>query len=137
MNFFIDANKRVHALEADGSQNFLIQEDWREMTAEEIDRHKNPENYMTAQERRQIYLQNLPPLTRRQFKLTLLNNDLLTKVAETIATIEDPVLRSKVQIEYEDSDTFYRLNPTLEILYKALGLKEAQVDRMWEEGLKL
>lgn len=41
MKYFNTPNG-VHAIEADGSQDFLIQEDWVEMTTEELDSHLNP-----------------------------------------------------------------------------------------------
>lgn len=94
-------------------------------------------DHRTAKEKREAYLRSLKPLTRRQFKLTLLNHDLLDKVSMAIDTIEDPVLKMRAKIEFEDSTTFERLNPTLAEIYKALGLKESKVDSLWEEGLKL
>ena len=41
MKYFNTPNG-VHAIEADGSQDFLIKEDWVEMTAEEIYAHEHP-----------------------------------------------------------------------------------------------
>lgn len=94
-------------------------------------------DHRTTKEKRDAYLNGLKPLTRRQFKLTLLNHNLLDKVSVAIDTIEDPVLKMRAKIEFEDSTTFERLDPTLAGLYKAMGLKESQVDSLWEEGLKL
>ncbi len=42
MKYFNTPNG-VYAIEADGSQDFLIHEDWVEMTAEEIYAHEHPE----------------------------------------------------------------------------------------------
>lgn len=94
-------------------------------------------DHRSTKEKREAYLSGLKPLTRRQFKLTLLNHNLLDKVSIAIDTIEDPVLKMRTKIEFEDSTTFERLDPTLAGLYKAMGLKESQVDSLWEEGLKL
>lgn len=91
----------------------------------------------TAAEKRQQYLQSLRPLTRRQFKLILLENNILDQVEIAINSIPDVTLRTKAKIEYEDAVTFERLNPTINYLYKLIGLKESQVDALWEDGLKL
>jgi len=91
----------------------------------------------SAAEKRNWYLSTLRPLTRRQFKLTLLNHKLLDKVDVAINAIADADLKQRVKIEFEDSTTFERLDPTLAQLYKAMGLTDTQVDRLWEEGLNL
>ena len=88
-------------------------------------------------EKRQQYLQSLKPLTRRQFKLVLLNNNLLDQVEMAINSIPDASTRMRAKIEYEDAVSFERLNPTLNQLYSLMGLKESQVDALWEDGLKL
>ena len=88
-------------------------------------------------EKRQQYLQSLKPLTRRQFKLVLLESNLLDQVEMTINSIPDTGLRARTKIEYEDAVSFERLNPTLNQLYSLMGLKESQVDALWEDGLKL
>ena len=127
----------VYAFSDDVSDDPFIHPEMVPLTADEEHRHLNPELYLTAEQQRQLYLQTLKPLTRRQFKLVLLQQGLLDKVATAISNITDENLRLRIQIEYEDSTTFERENETLAQLYKALGLKENQVDRMWEEGLKL
>lgn len=91
----------------------------------------------TIVEKRQQYLQTLKPLTRRQFKLILMENNLLEQVEMVINSIPDATLRMRAKIEYEDAVSFERLNPTLAQLYKLMGLKESQVDALWEDGLKL
>lgn len=88
-------------------------------------------------EKRKIYLQTLRPLSKRQLKLILLENNLLEAVENTINQIPDELAKAKARIEYEDGIVFERLNPTLNQLYKLMGLKESQVDAMWEDALKL
>lgn len=77
----------------------------------------------------------LPPLTRRQFKLALLENNLSDQVTLKISEIADPMTRARVQIEYEDSTTFERKNPSIELLLASLGLTEEQVNIMWQNAL--
>ncbi len=91
----------------------------------------------TIEEKRIHYLEKLKPLTRRQFKLVLLEHDLLDKVEEAIRLIPDTKLRTKALIEWEDATSFERSNETLNSLYPLMGLKESQVDQMWEAALKL
>ena len=77
----------------------------------------------------------LPSLTRRQFKLALLENNLSDQVPLKISEIADPMTRARVQIEYEDSTTFERKNPSIELLLASLGLTEEQVNTMWQNAL--
>lgn len=138
MKYFRDSiTNSVYAFELDGSQDGLITASMKKMTANEIDRHVNPEKYFTAKQKRQHYLENLAPITKRQFKLILLEYDLLNKVQSVIDSIPDETARMKAQIEYEDAQTFERLNPTITSLYSAMGLKESEVDTLWEKALKL
>ena len=89
------------------------------------------------EQKRKIYLQGLKPLSRRQFKLALMENNLLVSVETAINSIPDENVRMRAKIEYEDGISFERLDPTLGQLYKLMGLKESQVDALWEDGLKL
>ena len=137
MKYYRNEQGAVHAFYTDGSQDDYITNDMIQLTDDEVDRHLNPQKYMSAEEKREKYLKNLKPLTRRQFKLILLKHDLLDKVSEGLVKIEDKTLRMQAQIEFEDSTMFDRLNPTLLLLYKAMGISESKLDSMWEDGLKL
>lgn len=137
MKYFKDQHGEVYAFEADGSQDDYIDPSMVPLTPEEQDRHLYPEKYMTPKQRRQVYLDLLYPLTRRQFRLVLAKHKLLKVAEETIDAISDPDQQIMARIEWEDSIQFERLNPTLLLLYKGMGLKESQVDSLWEEGLKL
>ncbi|HAS96014.1 MAG TPA: hypothetical protein DCS70_01255, partial [Acinetobacter nosocomialis] len=64
---------------------FAFEADLIEMTTEEIDRHLNPQNYLSDEEKEQLRLAEFKPLTRRQFKLALLQYELLEKVEQSIA----------------------------------------------------
>lgn len=127
----------VFAFEADGSQDHCILEDMIPLTSEEIERITNPDKFLSAEQKRLQYLQTLRPLTRRQFKLILLEKDLLTSVETAIDSIQDTKLKMTAKIEWEDATEFRRLNPTLMHLYKLMGISESKLDSMWEDGLKL
>ena len=136
MNYFKRQND-VFAFNDEEVELGWVEADMIAMSDGEVERHRFPEKFLNAAEKREKYLKSLKPLTRRQFKLILLKHDLLDKVSEGLAKIEDKTLRMQAQIEFEDSTMFERLNPTLLLLYKAMGISESKLDSMWEEGLKL
>lgn len=127
----------IHAFEQDGSQDELITEDFIQLTEEETDRLLNPERYLTDEEKEQIYLSNFPALTRRQFKLALLDNGLLNSVEASIEAIKDPIMKQRVQIEYSESERFERGNPSVKYMMDELNLKLEEVDKLWNYALSL
>ncbi|WP_336933322.1 hypothetical protein [Acinetobacter bereziniae] len=134
---FFKKNGEVFAFESDGSQDELITEDFVKMTKSEIDRHLNPEKYFSDQEKRDIFLRTLTPLTRRQFKLALLENELLEKVESTIDNIPDIQLRKRMQIEYAESVEFERQSESVIAMCEMLELSEDQVDQLWQQAMTL
>jgi predicted secreted protein len=131
MKYFKDQNGSVWAFEADGSQDDLITEDFVTMTVDEIDRHINPQNYLSDEEKEQLRLAQFLSLTRRQFKLALHENNLLDTVEQTINAIEDPTLKTRIQIEYNESERFERSNQSVQYMLGILNLTADQVDEMW------
>lgn len=79
----------------------------------------------------------LRPLTRRQFKLGLLENGLLDLIEQRINAIEDPQMRTKIQIEYTESFNFERNSESVLFMSTLLELDEEQVDKMWEYAMTL
>lgn len=109
-------------------------EQYREMTEAEIHKHENPYEYLTDEEKREIYLRSLKPLTRRQFKLVLVKNGLsLSEIESKIKELEN----EELLIEWEDASEFERLNPNLLLMCEVLGLEESKVDELWEYALTL
>ena len=127
----------VYAFELDGSQDHLISDQHIPMTADEIDRHINPENYLSDEEKEQLRLIQFKPLTRRQFKLALLENGLLETVEQIIESIEDPTVKARIQIEYSESERFERTNQSVQYMLGVLGLTSDQVDEMWRYAITL
>ncbi|MCU4317115.1 hypothetical protein KTH46_19075 [Acinetobacter bereziniae] len=109
----------------------------KKMTKSEVDRHLNPEKYFSDQEKRNIFLRTLTPLTRRQFKLALLENELLEKVESTIDNIPDLQLRKRMQIEYAESVEFERQSESVIAMCEMLELSEDQVDQLWQHAMTL
>lgn len=91
----------------------------------------------TLSEKRTDFLNTLKPLTRRQFKLGLLENDLLEKVESTIDTIPDLTLRKRMQIEYTESIEFQRQSESVILMCEMLELSEDQVDQLWQYAMTL
>ncbi|HFG6966530.1 TPA: hypothetical protein ACGIKW_001700 [Acinetobacter baumannii] len=113
------------------SEVFALEDDLIEMTAEEVDRHLNPQNYLSDEEKEQLRLAEFKPLTRRQFKLALLQYQLLEKVEQAIADIEDPALKTRVQIEYNESEKFERTNDSVNYMLPLLNISNDEIDEMW------
>lgn len=130
-------NGEVFAFEEDGSQDDFIQENMVKMTSEEVDQHINPLKYLTPEEKYEQYLLSLKALTRRQFKLVLLNEGLLAEVETGISSIEDVTERARMQIEYSEANEFNRTSEAVATMVTLLGLNEDQVNTMWEKALTL
>lgn len=134
---YFKKNGEVFAFESDGSQDELITEGFVKMTKSEVDRHLNPDKYLSDKKKRNIFLNTLTPLTRRQFKLVLLENNLLEKVESTIDNIPDLQLRKRMQIEYTESIEFQRQSESVLLMCEMLELSEDQVDQLWQQAMTL
>jgi hypothetical protein len=137
MKYFKNLACEVYAFEADGSQDDLITDEFVAMTSDEIDHHLNPQNYLSDEEKELLRLSQFKPLTRRQFKLALLENGLLETVEQMIESIEDPTLKTRIQIEYSESERFERTNDSVKYMLGVLDLSTEQVDEMWKQALSL
>lgn len=137
MKYFKNPTGEVYAFEADGSQDDLITDEFVAMSADEIDRHLNPQNYLSDEEKEQLRLAQFQSLTRRQFKLALLENNLLETVEQTINAIEDPIMKTRIQIEYNESERFERINESVQYMLGFLNLTAEQVDEMWTYAMSL
>ncbi|ENU43002.1 hypothetical protein F985_03901 [Acinetobacter seifertii] len=114
---------------------FSFEDDLIEMTAEEVDRHINPQKYLSDEEKEQLRLAEFKPLTRRQFKLALLQYELLEKVEQSIAAIEDSALKTRVQIEYNESEKFERANDSVKYMLTLLDISNDEIDEMWRYAM--
>ncbi len=74
----------------------------------------------------------VPPITRRQLRLTLVRQGIsLASVEAAIDAMPDGLEKAEAKIEWADASEFERSHPTLLLIVSALGLTEAQVDAMW------
>lgn len=78
----------------------------------------------------------LPPITKRQLRLTLVRNGIALSTVETaIASMPEGLPKEEARIEWADASTFNRNHPTLLLIAVVLGLTEEQVDAMWREAV--
>ena len=91
----------------------------------------------SEEEKHTTYLSQFISLTRRQFKLALLENGLLDIVEQMIESIEDPTVKARIQIEYSESERFERTNQSVQYMLGVLGLTSDQVDEMWRYAITL
>ena len=107
------------------------------MTPVEVDKHLNPMKYMTDEQLFDIYVKSLKPLTRRQFKLVLLDNDLLDGLETAISNIEDTTEKKRIEIEYTESDKFARTSESVKTMFALINQTEEQINELWEKALAL
>jgi vacuolar-type H+-ATPase subunit F/Vma7 len=80
---------------------------------------------------------HLRALTRRQFKLVLMENDLLESISSAIAGIDDAALKARIEIEYSEATEFVRTSDSVSYMAGLLGLTNEQLDAMWSQALAL
>lgn len=79
----------------------------------------------------------LSPLTNRQFKLALLDADLIDDVETAISKIEDSKVKRTIQIEYEYATTFHRDSESIQTMADLLKLDSESVNDLWSKALLL
>ena len=130
-------DNEVYAFEDDGSQDESITHDMIRMTSSEVDKHLNPKKYMTDEQLYEIYVKSLRPLTRRQFRLALLDVGLLDDLEATISNIEDTAEKRRIEIEYTESDKFARTSEIVKTMFTLINQTEDQINELWEKALAL
>lgn len=130
-------NNEVFAFELDGSQDELITKDMVKMSDEEVDRHINPYKYLSASQQYQLYLSSLRPLSRKQFKLVLLDSDLLDDLELSISNIENTLEKKRIEIEYTESTEFVRTSESVKVMFALINQTEEQINELWEKALAL
>ena len=112
-------------------KGFAISAGYRLMTAEEIDKHENPEKYLSDEEKLLICRQNMPPLSPIEFDVKLVDAKLYDQVQELIQS------DIKLRIAYTRATFFSRTASFVDQARISLGLTDDQVDTMWEQALTL
>ena len=118
-------NGDVYAYEVDGSQDYLITDQHVQMTESEIDKHINPEKYLSDEEKAQLNRERMLRLTPIEFDIKLVDAGLYEQVQELIAS------DIKLKIAYTRATFFSRTDPFVDQARIALGLTDEQVDTIW------
>lgn len=99
--------------------------EYRLMTDEEIDRHENPEKYLSTEEKAQLNRERMPTLTPIEFDIKLNNAGLYDAVQDLIKD------NFELRIAYNRATFFSRTDPFIDQARIALNLTDEQVDEMW------
>lgn len=134
---YFKLNGEVFAFEADGSQDEYITEGMSSMSPEEVDRHINPDKYLSEEDKYTKYLTTLKPLSRKQFKLVLLDSDLLDDLELAISNIENTLEKKRIEIEYTESTEFLRTSESVKVVFALINQTEEQINELWEKALAL
>ena len=126
---YFKKNGEVFSFESDGSQDNLIRQDMVQMSANEIDRHINPEKYLSDIEKAQLNREIMPTLTPIEFDIKLVDAGLYDQVQELIQS------DIKLKIAYTRATFFSRTDPFIDQARIALNLTDEQVDAIWESPL--
>ena len=118
-------NNEVYAFEANGSQDDYITEDMVKMTDDEVDRHVNPEKYLSDIEKAQLNRERMPTLTPIEFDIKLNNAGLYDTVQDLIKD------NFELRIAYNRATFFSRTDPFIDQARIALGLTDEQVYEIW------
>ena len=122
-------NNVVYAFEADGSQDDYITKAMVKMSDDEVDRHVNPEKYLSDNERLQLARERMPRLTPIEFDIKLNNAGLYDAVQDLIKD------KFELRIAYNRATFFSRTDPFIDQARIALNLTDEQVDTIWEISL--
>ena len=122
-------DNEVFAFELDGSQDDYITEDMVKMTDDEVDRHENPEKYLSDEEKAQLNRERMLTLSPIEFDIKLKNAGLYDTVQELIKD------KFEMRIAYNRATFFSRTDPFIDQARIALGLTDEQVDMIWESSL--
>ena len=118
-------NDIVYAFELDGSQDDYITEEMQLMTEEDVDKHINPEKYLSDIEKAQLNRERMPTYSPIEFDIRLVDAGLYDQVQILIQS------DTKLRIAYTRATFFSRTDPFVDQARIALGLTDEQVDAMW------
>lgn len=98
---------------------------YRLMTDDEIDRHENPEKYLSDIEKAQLNRERMPTLTPIEFDIKLVDAGLYEQVQDLISK------DIKLKIAYTRATFFSRTDPFIDQARIALNLTDERVDEIW------
>ena len=102
-----------------------LSEGLTELTSDELDKHLNPEKYLSDEEKAQLNRERMPTLTPIEFDIKLNDAGLYDAVQELIKD------NFELRIAYNRATFFSRTDPFIDQARIALNLTDEQVDDMW------
>jgi len=105
--------------------NWIDLTQYRLMAYEEIDRHENPEKYLSAEDKAQLHRERMPTLTPIEFDIKLVDAGLYDQVQSLIKA------DIKLKIAYTRATFFSRTDPFIDQARITLNLTDEQVDVIW------
>lgn len=119
----------------DDNQQGLVTNQMQVMSDVEVDRHLNPQKYMSAQQRTELKAMSYRNISKLQLKLTLLSEGLLANFESYIAKIQDTTEKLKAEITYTDSASFSRQGDFIVTAFTALGFTSEDINSFWEKAI--
>ena len=81
--------------------------------------------------------QTLAPLSQYQFRMCLINNNMLDKITTEINNIADATIKLKVETAFNYAQYFSRTDALVEYMISLLNLTNDQVNTIWQEALTI
>ena len=119
----------VFAFESDGSQDDYIKDNMVLMTDAEVEQHLKVDELTDEQ--------LMPDLTRRQFKLALLEAGLTEQIETAIDTITDAKTKAVIKIEYNEATQFVRTSDSVAYMCNLLSLSNDEINAIWSSAAQL
>ena len=105
--------------------DYIDLSEYRLMTNDEIDRHENPEKYLSDIEKAKLNRERMSHLTPIEFDIKLVGAGLYDQVQDLISK------DIKLKIAYTRATFFSRTDPFIDQARIALNLTDEQVDAIW------
>ena len=81
--------------------------------------------------------QTLAPLSQCQFRMCLIENNMLDQITTAISNISDATIKLKVETAFNYAQYFSRTDALVEYMISLLNLTNDQVNTIWQEALTL
>ena len=117
-------NQEVYAYD-EQQASLYVDDSFIILSSKEVDKHLNPEKYLSDEERSQLAREQMPTLTPIEFDIKLNNAGLYDAVQELIKD------SFELRIAYNRAIFFSRTDPFIDQARIALNLTDEQVDEMW------
>ena len=128
---FYKYNGEVYEFDYEGTQDHLITDEYEKMTVEEVDRHINPEKYMSEEELTLLHRAMLVDLEKRQFVLEMYDQNLYEEFE--LALKND----KRLEIEFSSLSYIKRMSSFTDKVRDLMGLSDVWIDNFWQEALSV